>query len=580
MPFAVVATSNTTADTSSASVTVAMPSGIVAGDLIMVFWAQDAVGVITQSGGSDWTDIDQGLNGVACSGGCFAKIAAGGDSLTLASLNSQDFACVAVRITGHGVANVSTDITKGTAATGSDAAPEPPNCNPGTAKDYLWLETFAADDDDETTPYESTSYTAVAQIQSANSTSSCLVAVARRALNASAENPGAMAMSATEEWRAQTFAIPPGPVTGTAAGTIPVTTGSASGDAEHTGTAAGNVPVPSGSASGTVNTTITGTAAGSVPVPIGSATGEAEHHGTAAGAIPVSTGSASGEVEHHGAADGLIPVPTGSATGTVDAGGPTGTAAGNVPVPTGSASGTAARAGVAAGTLPIASSSAAAQVAHHGAATGQIPTPTGEASSSTSKHGTASGALPTMQGSASGLASHVGSAAGLLPVMRGSATGTSITELFGTAAGMLPVYLGQAQGFVGEEPDIVAGIARIEETALMAIEILAQLLTPAGHIPEPVRTNVSITTTGVVLAAADAERPILLIGGSLTAALDTTVEIRENNDAGAVLATQFLATGIPFPLALLAIDVPAGTGLWLEPTGVVAVTGRAVSLVL
>jgi len=206
---AIVESSNTTADTSSASVTVAMPSGIVAGNLLIVFCAQDAVGTITQSGGSDWSKLEQNPNSTICSQAIFAKIAAGSDTLTLTSTDSQDFSCVSVRITGHGVTSVLTDIIKGTAATGADAAPDPPNCNPGVSKDFLWLEMFAADDDDDTTPYESANYTAVAQIQSANSTSSCLCAVGRRALTASAENPGAMAMALTEEWITQTLAIPP-----------------------------------------------------------------------------------------------------------------------------------------------------------------------------------------------------------------------------------------------------------------------------------------------------------------------------------------------------------------------------------
>ena len=210
MAFPVIETSNTTADTSSTSVTVNMPASISAGDLLIVICAQDAVGTITQSGGSDWTKLEQtNEGGSQVSQAMFAKIAAGGDSLTLTSTDSQDMACVAIRITGHGVSNVSTDITRGTPATGTDASPNPPNCNPAVAKDFLWIECFAADDDDDTTPYESANYTAVAQIQSANSASSCLCAVAFRNLNTSSENPGVMALNATEEWIAQTLAISP-----------------------------------------------------------------------------------------------------------------------------------------------------------------------------------------------------------------------------------------------------------------------------------------------------------------------------------------------------------------------------------
>lgn len=207
MGFPVVAASNTTADTSGSAVTVAMPAGIAAGDLLLVFVAHDTDATITQSGGSDWTKIDDGANGTAVQGCIFAKLAAGGDTLDITDgADNMDTACVSVRITGHNVTDVSS-IVLGTAATGSDAAPDPPNCNPNVLDDYLWVEFFAADDDDDTTPYESANYTAVAQIQSASSTSSCLCAVAARELNASAENPGVMAMALAEEWRAQTLAI-------------------------------------------------------------------------------------------------------------------------------------------------------------------------------------------------------------------------------------------------------------------------------------------------------------------------------------------------------------------------------------
>lgn len=580
MPFASIAGSAaTTADTSSGSVTVNMPANIAAGELLLCMWAQDAAGTVTQSGGSDWTDIDQGANGTACSGGCFAKIADGGDTLTLASTNSQDFSCIVVRITGHGVTDVTT-IVKGTASTGSDAAPDPPNCDPSTTEDFLWIEMFAADDDDDTATYWSTSYTGIAQIQSANSTSSCLCAAAYRQLNAGAENPGVMAMAATEEWRAQTLAIPPGPVTGTVAGAIASPTGSASGLASHHGTAAGAVAAPTGSASGVVNTTATGTVAGAVASPTGDASGLAAHHGTVAGAVPAPTGDASGLASHHGTVEGAIPSPTGDAAGEVTGGGPTGEVAGAIPSPTGSASGLVARTGTVAGVVPSPTGDASGLVSHTGTVGGVVPAPTGDASGLASHVGTVAGLVASPTGSASGLASHHGTVAGAIPAPSGSAIGMSITELTGEIAGLIGAVRGTAQGFVGEPPETVAGISAIAETVLVSIELLAAAITPAGTVASPVRTNVTINATGQVLAAADPDRPLLLIGGSLTAALDTTVEIREDDATGTVLATQFLAAGIPFPLALLAVDVPAGVGLWLEPTGAVDVTGRAVALAL
>lgn len=209
MASPVVAATNTTAGTNGTSTVINMPAGIVAGDLLLVWDTNDATGTPrSQSGGSDWTRISTGANGTAISMAIFAKIAAGGDTLTLAGA-AQDFASVSARITGHGVTNVAVDIIIGTPATGTDAAPDPPDNVCGGPQDYLFLESFHADDDDDTATYWSTNYSAVAQIQSANSASSCLTGVGQRALSATSENPGTMALAASEEWVAQTLSIPP-----------------------------------------------------------------------------------------------------------------------------------------------------------------------------------------------------------------------------------------------------------------------------------------------------------------------------------------------------------------------------------
>lgn len=209
MAFPVVASSNTTADTDGTSTTINMPSGITAGDLLLVFDVNDATGTArSQSGGSDWTRIQTGANGSVIATAIFAKIAAGSDTLTLAGA-AQDSATVSVRVTGHGVTNVAVDILLGTPATGNDAAPNPPDVAHGGPLDYLVLEYAGSDDDDDTATYWSANYSAVNQVQSANSTSSCLASVGQRSINGTSENPGVMALAATEEWVAHTISIPP-----------------------------------------------------------------------------------------------------------------------------------------------------------------------------------------------------------------------------------------------------------------------------------------------------------------------------------------------------------------------------------
>lgn len=220
---ATIETPANTADTGTTSDTeVSMPSGIEAGDLLMVFYAlKGSVTRLTESSGL-WTHIFENNAAATVTGGCFAKIATGGDTLTVSRIaietgeasSGEDFACSANRITGHGVDDVTTDIKMGTAATGADDAPNPPACNGGVVKDWLVIEHFAADDDDNTGTFQSTGYTQVAQVQSDSSATSCLCSVAYLALDQeSSEDPGVMAMAAVEEWVAQTYMIPPYGVT-------------------------------------------------------------------------------------------------------------------------------------------------------------------------------------------------------------------------------------------------------------------------------------------------------------------------------------------------------------------------------
>jgi len=202
-----VASSATTVGTTSAGgKSITLPSGVAAGDLLMAFAANDTS--VSWSASAGWEKIDDGANGSAVQGACWAKIAAGSDTLTITG-EANDIAVVTIRIPAaqHGVTDVTT-IAKGTAATGSSNAPNGPNCNPGTSGKWLWLTYYAADDDDNTALWWPVEGAPVAQVKSATGTSSCQVGVAYRWLEASSYDPSAFALSASEEWRAQTFAIP------------------------------------------------------------------------------------------------------------------------------------------------------------------------------------------------------------------------------------------------------------------------------------------------------------------------------------------------------------------------------------
>lgn len=205
MAFPVIASSSPTSDTDGSTTVVNMPPGIVAGNLLLVLAAHNNNNLLAAAG---WTSLALQANGPNVSLAIYAKIAVGGDTCTLTD-SGDDTAALALRVIGHNVLNVATDIVIGTTATGSSTNPNPPTSNPGIARDHLWIELFASEDDDNAGTYWSTNYTGVAQVESAQSTTSCMVSVAFRNLNAASENPGSMTMSGSNPWLAQTLAIPP-----------------------------------------------------------------------------------------------------------------------------------------------------------------------------------------------------------------------------------------------------------------------------------------------------------------------------------------------------------------------------------
>lgn len=214
MAFPAVAASNTYSSTGAATHAVAMPSGISAGDLLIVYFAarNDNGDNLVESGGSSWTRVAQNREGTDfLQAAWFAKVAAGGDTLTVDTGNTTgDAVAISLRITGHGVSNPATDLTASAdAEDATTAAPNPGNCNPGVAADYLWLEGSAAHSSVSTSAtYWSTNYTGVAQLRSAAG-SAVLAGVAYRQLNAASEDPGAMTMTNDNGSVAHTLAVPP-----------------------------------------------------------------------------------------------------------------------------------------------------------------------------------------------------------------------------------------------------------------------------------------------------------------------------------------------------------------------------------
>jgi hypothetical protein len=316
------ATIATYADTQSETspVTVTMPDDIDAGDLLIAYIAADANDTVAAGGGEGWTSIQDTSNGSAVRLKVFAKIAAGSDALTLTVGSSNDTATHVQRITNHGVSNVATDIELGTAATGTDAAPDPPSKTPSSNKTWLVIACNASDDDDNVTGlgYVPTGYVPLAQTESAATANSSMIQVACDAqTTGSAINPGAFTLAASEEWVAQTLLIPPpsAGATGTAAVTEAADTSAASGTETFTGTSATTEAADTSSATGAE--TFTGTSATTEAADTSSATGAETFTGTSATTEADDTASASGTETFTGTVAVTEAADTSSVTGTV-----------------------------------------------------------------------------------------------------------------------------------------------------------------------------------------------------------------------------------------------------------------------
>lgn len=248
MAFPVVAARATgrTTTTNTSSHAITLPSGITAGDLLVVVFACDGdptISVDTGASGGGWNALTQGANGSTVSSNVFWKIAAGGDALTLTTSAAEQSSHASFRITGG-------YSVSGTSANGSSTNSNPPShSGPDGAQDYLWIATRAGDSTVVATAAPS-SYTDL-QTLAAAGTGGASVNTAERSLNASSTDPGTFT-SGSEQWVAFTLAVSPipPPITGSASGTLDLTgsaTGTVSGGGGGDATATFNVLVQGGS---------------------------------------------------------------------------------------------------------------------------------------------------------------------------------------------------------------------------------------------------------------------------------------------------------------------------------------------
>jgi len=213
MTFARVASSRTQVAATGAANALTLPSGVMAGDLLVCFAvSRVSTTAITVSVGT-WTTVS--TEATTMYSAIFARIATGtsADQITL-NKAADDWCVTILRIVDHGVTTIASDIKVGTWAVATALDPDSPSLNAGSTADWLWLAEAGIQYTATGSVFNAApaNYTMVSNIKSASSTTSCGLAVAQRSLNTQTEDPGVWDtnLGSTRPCRAQTIAIPGG----------------------------------------------------------------------------------------------------------------------------------------------------------------------------------------------------------------------------------------------------------------------------------------------------------------------------------------------------------------------------------
>lgn len=187
----------TTGDETSHPIT--MPSGITAGDLLIIIFSVD--GDPTASIGSGgWTKLGQESNSTSTTQAIFYKTAAGGDTATVSTTSSQESSHIVYRISG------ATGVLTGTASNGDGSDTEPPLHDTSVTGNYLWLATRGGDSTTiaDLAPLGFTDM----QTQAANTSSGASTTVTQTVSLSSSLDPLEFD-SSSEQWVSYTLAIQP-----------------------------------------------------------------------------------------------------------------------------------------------------------------------------------------------------------------------------------------------------------------------------------------------------------------------------------------------------------------------------------
>lgn len=202
--------------TDTTSHPIGLPTGIVAGNMLLVVFSVDGsptISINTGVSGNNWTLGTKASYGTDVSGVYVWKIAEGSDALTLTTSAAEQSSHIALRITGA-------SSVQGASATGSSTNSNPPSLTPsGGAMDYLWVATRSGD----STTVSSSPPSGYNNPQGLPGigTSSASTNTAEKLANLSSDDPGTFT-TGTEQWVSFTLAVSPvgnSSIAGTTSGT-------------------------------------------------------------------------------------------------------------------------------------------------------------------------------------------------------------------------------------------------------------------------------------------------------------------------------------------------------------------------
>lgn len=217
MTFPSIAAINHQGDTGSANTSrsVLLPSGIVAGNLLIVVMCTFSASV-TITVPSGWTALDN--TGVANNSvAVIWKIASGseGSSVAVTFSASTRVAAVSYRITGYDAAIAPVyATTTGSFTSMANSTADPPSNSPGVTRDTLWLAIGFNVIQTSQTISALASYPTNYSLNQVNSLGGVFqygIAAAARQLNAASENPGVFTftnVSGTGTYRGITISVP------------------------------------------------------------------------------------------------------------------------------------------------------------------------------------------------------------------------------------------------------------------------------------------------------------------------------------------------------------------------------------